>query len=179
MPRVWTMLYTVFFQQLFRPSLKDFHVIIELNKSHIPKKGLLNEPIKTSSSSHGVKLCSTLNENVVNTVLPVVEFDPTRMYLKELQVGHSFKYLNVTSLSELIRSTWLFWRFGLTCPVLKHWAYVYVKGVHEICLLGLGYHSATYPSTIILPHWINVWLLHSHTPGVSVLLEVSFLSQVW
>eukprot|EP00111_Clytia_hemisphaerica_P000734 TCONS_00002157-protein len=70
--------------QLFRPSTKDYDIVIELDKNHVPKLPFIQSS-KSVHKSSDVKLASMVSNNVSNEVLPVVDFDPARSFLDQLQ----------------------------------------------------------------------------------------------
>lgn len=72
--------------QLFRPSTKDYDVVIELDQKFVPQHSLVTT---TATSSALVKLTPSLNNDVKNNVLPVVNFDPSSYFLKELEDAFS------------------------------------------------------------------------------------------
>jgi len=77
-------IYSFVFQQIFRPSTKDYDVVIELHQRNVPKHIFVDPSSRQSSSS--VKLCSSVRNDVTNTIIPVVDFDPANCYMKELEV---------------------------------------------------------------------------------------------
>lgn len=64
-------------QQVFRTPLQDFHVLIHLNRKHVPRSHQAVDALATPSSPH---------VHHKYTHLPVVDFDPVQLYLKELEV---------------------------------------------------------------------------------------------
>ena len=70
-----------FVKQVYRP-LNDYNVIIELNKSYVP---LHYMTVDSSSSIHN----SGIKENLSTSSLPVVDFNPPELYLKELRDAFS------------------------------------------------------------------------------------------
>ena len=70
-------------QQLFRGSVKDFDVVIELEKKSIPKLPFVQTMTLNKST---IKLCSSIADDVTNDVIPVVDFDPVNLYIEQLQV---------------------------------------------------------------------------------------------
>lgn len=69
-------------KQMFRPSLEDYHYIIELNKDFVP---LYSQAI---DSSILVKP-TAVKDTISNSCIPVVDFDPVKLYLKELREAFS------------------------------------------------------------------------------------------
>jgi len=71
-------------KQMFRPSVNDFNVIIELDKSFVP----LHQMSIDSSNTNPWQI-STSKDNLNSTSLPVTEFNPPEIYLKELRDAFS------------------------------------------------------------------------------------------
>ena len=68
-------------QQVFRPPLDDYNVLIHLHKRHLPFAHQAVDTMETGSShkSHDHK-------RLHPTHLPVVNFNPVQIYLQELEV---------------------------------------------------------------------------------------------
>ena len=67
------------FQQIFRPPLDDYNVLIELDPQLLPRH---YQAVDTS-----VMLKQPKPKTVVHKALPVVNFDPAMIYLEELRVS--------------------------------------------------------------------------------------------
>ena len=69
-------------QQVFRPPLDDYSVLIHLHKRHLPLAHQAVDPVETGSSHQ-----SHEHKRQRFTHLPVVDFNPVQNYLRELEVG--------------------------------------------------------------------------------------------
>ena len=69
-------------QQVFRPPLDDYHVIIHLHKRHVPhwEQGIDATPPNVDPAQR---------YKHKNTHFPVVDFDPVQLFMKSLEVRMS------------------------------------------------------------------------------------------
>lgn len=66
------------FKQIFRPPIQDYDVLIQLNRKHIAQAHLALD------NTTGVTT-DTATSRKKSTKLPVVDFDPVKIYMKELE----------------------------------------------------------------------------------------------
>ena len=98
----------LFLQRMFRTPLDDFDVLIHLHRRHLPRSHQAVDGMVTGCSHRMLNGCGRC------THLPVVDFDPAQIYLKELEVCvvAVFSVLFVFTIwSFLVCIFWL-------CPVL-------------------------------------------------------------
>lgn len=67
-------------QQLFRPSLNDYDLVIQLNRDQVPRH-------HENADSHVRVSPPTCHENVNHKSLPVVDFNPAQRLLDELKAA--------------------------------------------------------------------------------------------
>ena len=72
------MFYSSFLQQIFRPPLDDFDVLIELGRDQVPRH--------YQAVDSSVRIKPPSGKIVKPQSMPVVNFDPVQLYLTELRV---------------------------------------------------------------------------------------------
>ena len=123
-------------QQVFRPPLDDYNVLIHLHKRHLPFAHQAVDIMETGSShkSHDHK-------RLHPTHLPVVNFNPVQIYLKELEVygaklscslmiGEFFFEISgsfLRILSIFLRCIW--WRIHRCCVEITGLSASVVQGI--------------------------------------------------
>lgn len=71
------------FKQIFRPPLQDYDVLIYLNRKHIVQAHCaLDDTTEVASD--------TAPSRKKHNKLPVVDFDPVKIFVKELEVDYSW-----------------------------------------------------------------------------------------
>ena len=100
------------FQQLFRPSIKDYDILIELDKNHVPKLPFIQSS-KSVHKSSDVRLASMVSNNISNEILPVVDFDPVRSFLHQLQVSFFIYIKNQLAMHIRMAAEWFSFLDGI------------------------------------------------------------------